>query len=518
MPSIDILRILRGSASNLLRVFLSMFVSLALPPFLVHRMTTVEYGAWVLILQLSAYVNFLDLGISTAIGKFIAEYDAAGQREASRRLVSTAFTVLCSVSLLASIALCLVVWGVPQLFHQLPAALVPQVRASLAAVGLSTCLGLPLSVFASVFNGLQRYGFPTLLYTVNRVSSAAALVIIVLLHGSLVQMALTLAVCNMITALLQVYGWSALLRHQVGFSLRGFEFQTARRLAEYCGVLSIWTLGNILISGLDTAIVARYDFANTAFYAAASSATNFMLLVVGSLMSPLMPALSSAQLQRTPAQMGELVIKATRYGALLMVAMGIPLVSCAYPLLACWVGQNYAIHGALFLQVLVLGNVLRQLAAPYSIMIVAVGKQRLATLSPVAESLINLAASVYLAKRMGALGVALGTIIGALVGLILHLSVSMGLTRSVAQIRRTAFLIRGLLWPAVCLLPFLLLLPWWRPNVLLPWPPLWMAGAALASVAMAWYLALNTDERTRATLLMYRLLSGDRPTHASGLR
>jgi O-antigen/teichoic acid export membrane protein len=85
-------KVLQGSASNLVRVVLSMLVSMVLPPFLVHRMPAAEYSAWVLILQLSAYVGLLDFGLQAAIGKYVAEYDASGEREASHRIVSTSFT------------------------------------------------------------------------------------------------------------------------------------------------------------------------------------------------------------------------------------------------------------------------------------------------------------------------------------------------------------------------------------------------------------------------------------------
>src|ERR1700761_9255112 len=74
-------RVLQGSASNVVRLVLSMLVSLVLPPFLVHHMPPAEYSAWVLILQLSTYVGLLDLGMQTAIGKFVAEYDAAQDHE-----------------------------------------------------------------------------------------------------------------------------------------------------------------------------------------------------------------------------------------------------------------------------------------------------------------------------------------------------------------------------------------------------------------------------------------------------
>jgi O-antigen/teichoic acid export membrane protein len=66
-------KVLQGSASNIVRVLLSMLVSLVLPPFLVHRLSAPAYAAWVLILQLSAYVGMLDLGLQTAMLQAIAK-------------------------------------------------------------------------------------------------------------------------------------------------------------------------------------------------------------------------------------------------------------------------------------------------------------------------------------------------------------------------------------------------------------------------------------------------------------
>lgn len=505
MSSINKRQIFRGSASNLLRVVLSMLVSLVLPPFLVHRLSPAEYAAWVLILQLSSYVNFLDLGLSTAIGKFVAEYDAVGNKEASRKLVSTAFIVLCAASAIAAVAICILAQQVPHVFHQMPLTLVPKVRLSLLAVGLSTSLALPLSVFISIFNGLQRYGFPTVLYTTSRVGSAIVLVVIVFLHGSLVEMAVTIAIFNVITALFQVYGWHHLLRDRIDFVLFHFDAPTGRRLVEYCGVLSLWTLGNIFISGLDTTIVAHYDFHNTGYYAVASSATNFMLLLVGSLMAPLLPAMSASQTQRDATQLGRMVIKATRYGALLLCVLGLPLFFGSYPLLAAWVGKSYAAHSALFLRLLVVGNVLRQLAAPYSLTIVAVGKQRLATASPIAEAIVNLAASIFLARHYGAAGVAMGTVVGALAGVIVHLVVSMSLTQSISRIQRSRFLLQGVLRPFACLAPFLALLPLWRRSAILPFQPGWLLLAASLSVTIAWLLGLDAQDRASARTTLFRL-------------
>ena len=137
-------KILQGSASNLLRLIMSLLVSLVVPPFLVHRMSTAEYSAWVLIMQMSAYVNLLDLGLQTGVGKFVAEHHALGDRETSSRVLSTSFVLLAVTALVGAVVIALLAWRVPQLFHQMPRDLVSSVREGLLAVGLSVALAFPL--------------------------------------------------------------------------------------------------------------------------------------------------------------------------------------------------------------------------------------------------------------------------------------------------------------------------------------------------------------------------------------
>jgi O-antigen/teichoic acid export membrane protein len=177
----------------------------------------------------------------------------------------------------------------------------------------------------------------------------------------------------------------------------------------------------------------------------------------------------------------------------------------AYPLLTAWVGRDYAAKGALFLRLLVIGNVIRQLPGPYALTLIAMGKQRLATASPLAEAVVNVIASVLLARRMGAVGVALGTVIGAVVGFILHIVLSMSLTRQVAEIRRSEFLTKGLLRPMLCLTPLILLVPRWRGDVLLPFPPVWLVLGTLACAGIAWIVAVNAEERATARALLHHL-------------
>jgi O-antigen/teichoic acid export membrane protein len=196
----------------------------------------------------------------------------------------------------------------------------------------------------------------------------------------------------------------------------------------------------------------------------------------------------------------------TRYCASLLLLLGLPLVFGSYPLLSLWVGKRYAAQSTLYLQVLVLGNVVRQLVLPYVLVVVATGKQHLATIAGVAEALVNIVLSIWLVQRIGAVGVAVGTLVGAFVSFSVHFLVSMRYTRPTIFIPRTRFLLQGVLRPFLIITPSLFLYPFWRKLNMLPAPPAVIALWIVSTAAIAWWIALTSEDRREVGVLLRRLL------------
>ena len=367
------------------------------------------------------------------------------------------------------------------------------------AIGLSTVVALPFGPFLAVFTGLQRYGFPTVLSMLSKLFSSAALAVLLLMHGKLVQLVWVLTTFNLATALGQFLGWKIYASHRVDFGPRLVSWTTAVRLVKYSGVLSIWVIAGLLISGLDVLIVGRYDYRNTGYYGIASTATNFMMLVIGGLFSPLVPAVSALQTQQTRHHTGKLTIEATRYCTLLLSLFGLPLVFGAYPVLKLWIGRSYATESVYFLQVLILGNVIRQLGYPYSLAVIATGKQHLATIAAIAEAVVNVCVSLYLVQKIGAVGVAIGTVVGAFVSMGLHLTLSMRYTQSAIAIQRTSFVMQGIVRPLLCTIPSLLLIPAWNRFAMLPWSIPWLVIWSATTLLIAWQVALTETDRRRVS-------------------
>jgi Na+-driven multidrug efflux pump len=126
-------------------------------------------------------------------------------------------------------------------------------------------------------------------------------------------------------------------------------------------------------------------------------------------------------------------------------------------------------------------------------MVIGLGKQKLATVSPVVEAIVNLAASILLARRYGAIGIAWGTLIGAFVGFVVHLCYSMSLTRPVLTFARGPLVIQGLLRPALLLLPTAFLAPQWLHLRYPGWAVI--AVAVSSTAALLFFASLDAHDR-----------------------
>ena len=484
----------RNVAISLARVVFNSLVALLLPAYLVHHLPLATYSAWVLILQLGAFVSFLDLGIQTGVSKFVAEHDARGDVVEAGNHASAGFIMMTLAGFLGLGLTTILAWQVPRLFHNMPVALYRDVRISVLLVGASLSFTLLCSVFSAVFVGLQQYGIPTAITVLNRSLYALTVCIIVHYQGSLIAMGSAVALINVTTGCLQALAWRRKLS-RIRISPVGVDPKILGQMFGYCLALAVWSAAMLCISGLDVTIVGHYDFKETAYYSLATLPANLIISIISSALGPFLPAVSALSTQRTAVAMGNILFRVTRYSTILILLISLPLLVGGYPILHLWVGRAYALHSVRYLQILVLATMLRNLCMPYATIVVATGKQRLATAAAIAEAIVNLGSSVYLAHSLGAIGVAVGTLLGAFASVGMHFAFSMHYTYSTILISRIRLFVGALLRPALIAIPSLLLIPLWRDPFGQPLNlSLWLFWTA-ATLLTAWYATLKADER-----------------------
>jgi O-antigen/teichoic acid export membrane protein len=483
----------KNSAANVARMGTTSLIAILLPAYLTHHLPVQTYGAWVLILQLGAYVGYLDFGVQTAVAKYIAEYEAKGDYDGCGRCASVGLWIMLAASVLGIFLTLGLAWWVPELFKNMPATLYRDVRLSILFVGISLAIKLAASVFSAIFLGLQRYQVPMVTDVVSKLLYAIVLCAAVFLHSSLAVMGAVAAAVNLFSALLQVVAWRKLANH-IHVTLHAIDFTMVKQMLSYCAVLTIWSVCMLFVSGIDITVVGHYAFSEVAFYSIAASPTNFILMVIGAVLSPLLPAASALSIERSPREMGDILLRTTRYSTILMLLSGLPILVGGYWILRLWVGTTYAVNSVQFLRILLLANILRNLCAPYATMVVATARQRFATAAALTEGVVNLVASIWLAKHIGATGVAIGTLLGSLASVAMNFGVSMHYTRNLA-ISRLDLFVKGLLRPAIMAIPSALLLPYWwlsgAPAISLQ---LWLAWGS-TSLALTWFASMTAEDR-----------------------
>jgi O-antigen/teichoic acid export membrane protein len=470
---------------------------------LTQKLPITTYSAWILILQMSACVGYLDPGVQSGVAKFVAEYEARGDAAGANQRASAGLAIMLGVSILGVLMTLILAWQVPRLFHAMPRVLDRDVRISVLFVGISLSFGLFCSIFIAIFVGLQRYVVPVLTSIAGRVLFTAVVCGAVFRHSSLAMMGALTAVVNVAIGIVQIVAWRRYAA-RIRVSLLGLDYGVVKKMLSYCWVLAIWSAGMLCVNGLDVAIVGRYDFSQTAFYSVATLPATFIISILLAALHPLLPVTSAMSTFRTPTEMGSILSRTTRYSTLVLVTCGLFLMVAAYPILRLWVGPEYATNTVLYLRILVIANVLRNLCAPYSTMLVAMDRQKVAIAGVVAEAAVNVAASIYFAKHFGAVGVAYGTLLGSVVSMLMHFAVSMHYTSPLIAISRARLLVDAILRPLLIAIPSLVLVQsWW--SVVNPTfsAATWIAWAA-STLIIAWFAGLNGEERTQIRAMLIR--------------
>ena len=108
--------LLRAAASGYVAQGVALVTAFLLTPLVLHHVGPTHFGLWVLVGALVSYGSLLDLGISSAVVKYVAEYRAQGKPDAAHAVVATALRVYALLGLAVVVVAVVVAPLVPAVF------------------------------------------------------------------------------------------------------------------------------------------------------------------------------------------------------------------------------------------------------------------------------------------------------------------------------------------------------------------------------------------------------------------
>jgi O-antigen/teichoic acid export membrane protein len=475
--------------------------ALSVPAVLVRLFAPEKFAVWALALQISGYAAILGLGLQDAIGRYVAFYTAKSDTAARSEFVSTAFYVLCASAVLAIIGFSVAATTAPHLFPQIPADLKSMSAMLLLAVGAVTALGLPASVFNGVLVGLRRNDLVALIASTTKLLLAAALILTAWLTHSLAWLAIWFVVLNLASYLVM---WrTCAVGTSIVVTARACNRGAFAEITRYCGTAIVWQAAMFVISGLDVAIVGRFDFASLAFYSVCVTPVMIISGSTAAFLSPIIQVGAAHAAHGRNQDLAQLLMKGTRYAAVVMALAAVVIYFFAEDILRVWLGADYAERGAPILRLLMIGHALRQLTYPYAALLVATGQQGKMLLSPVVEALVNFLVAVLAGRQFGAIGVASAVVCGSSVMLLLNYLITLPKSHG-NEFNRQELLLRSILLPVACFAPMGLMAAV-LPLHLGAGTTFYLKAAFLVlSVGMVWKFAISKEEKAAAFEYVHR--------------
>jgi O-antigen/teichoic acid export membrane protein len=439
--------VVKNALANVVRLGIGAVVALFLPPALTRALDRDHFAAWVLLLQIAAYASFLDFGIQTAVARFVAQAMQRGDEKERDGYISTAVFLLICAGALGCCVVCVMAWFLPYLFKQAPLHLLSELREGLMLLAAFSALTLPTSAFTGVFIGLHKNEYPALTSGATRLMGAGLVIMAVHRTHSLVVMAGLVGGMNLVGGVLQ-YAQARKILPTMLISLRSISKTYLRTLTQFCAGLSVMSFSMFLVGGLDLTIVGYFRFSSVAYYAVASNLVMILSGLASAGTNALIAPTASIHALGDYERLGRVVMQATRNITQLVVIIACFFFLFGTRILTLWVGPVYAHGSASILKVLVLATAIRVLGGPYTVALIASGKQSRALFSPIFEGITNLGVSLVAGYYWGPIGVALGTLIGAIGGLALQIMYNMP-RMSEIRIAGLDFLLRAVLQPAL---------------------------------------------------------------------
>ena len=484
--------LIKNSVANVITGISTTLLTVVVPPVLARTLSATEFGTWTLMLQIAGYTALLNLGMQSAVGRYVSYHLARGDRRSGGEFVSTAFATLCAAAALALLGVIAATALLEALFPAIPSSLLAAARFCLCAVGGVLALALPVNVFNGVFTGIQRNELVAVIVGPSRVLLAAALAAGAILTHAMTTLAYIYVVVNVGSFWVTWICFRKLSPVQLTASY--ISRSAFAEIVRYCSSLMVWNIAMLLISGVDTAIVGRVDFERVAVYGACLAPVTVLAGMQQALFGPLMQV-GAVQCARGDLEgQRDTLMRATRLGALALLAPVMTLLLFSGGILGLWLGATYAQQAASIFPLLLIGHAMRLVSMPYATLLLATGEHRRVVAVPLLEGFTNVVVAVLAGMRFGAPGVATGVVVGALLSQLLNYFYNLPRTHG-PGLRRDKLLQQSLVVPGACFLPAVL-------GIAGMWAGLPLASSVIVrllllviSLALVWLFALESAEK-----------------------
>ena len=397
-----------GTLTNYAGRVINLGVWFVLTPIIFNHLGKSDYGLWALVASFVAYGSLADVGIASAVVKYVAEFRARGDSETASQLIATALWLYCGLGLVVIVVGVVLAPLVPHIIH------VPSNEHATASwLVLLTAFGvaaqLPSNCAIAVLRGLNRYDLMNLIGSLAILTLAVCVVVVLAVGGGVVAIAALVAPLTLLWLVPTVL----LIRRaapDLRFGFRGARRSLARRMTifgsalfgiQVAQVLKLQSDEFVIGASLPVRFVSPYSVARRLSSLPGQLSDQFVFV--------LLPLASRLHAEGDASLLRELYLSGIRVTLALFSVVGGALIIFAKPFLLAWVPQ--AASSSDIVVLLTVAALLEALISPVSQALQGMSRHRPLVVFALGSAVLNLGLSISLIGPLGVRGVAIGTLV-----------------------------------------------------------------------------------------------------------
>lgn len=407
-------KIIKNSIFSIIEFSWPILTSLLATPYIVHKLGTDAYGILALVSVTLGFIGVLDLGLTGAAIKYIAECYEKKDFKMINRIIGSTILAYSFIGALVGLlilglanTLTISVLKVPQNFVE-----VTKFAFYLAAFGFF--LNLILGIFASIPKALQRYDISTKISIF--IGTFSVLATVGLLHfGFWLREIVILGIIISILGLTTYY----LVAKKLIPSLKidwTFDKKLFLKLLSFGGFFLLSSVSAVILFHLDKLLIGSFlGISVVAYYVIPGNIASKIQGVINSASNIAFPVSSALEGQNDKGKLHKLYFEGTRITLILATMLSVPLIVFADKFLLYWIGEEFAINSGNVMRVLVATYYFLSIGAVIWAICLGAGRSKINAFFAFFAAFLNITLLIFMVRPWGILGAAVAYFLSAFI-------------------------------------------------------------------------------------------------------
>ena len=332
--------ILRAVATSWLAVLFGAVVGFFLTPYLLHHIGDVEFGLYTLVTTVTGYYGLFDLGVRSAVLRFVSRALALNDREEINRVLASAFYFYWGICVLTIVATLLLLPWLPHIFG-ISGPTAHAFQYLFLVAGIMQGFTFPLNVFAGSLDASGRFDQVYIVQLLSLALRVVFVIVVIQAGGKLFAVGVVVLVSTFLPYVIQI---PLAMRQIPNMSLnpRWVSKVKLKEMFHYASVSIGVGLGDKLKANIFPLIVGvlATPVAVTLF-SLPTRLLRFPIDGVSTMTEIINPTSSHLEARDDYANLRRLLVLSVQGAFLLMVPMAIFLFIFGRDLMRLWVGAAY---------------------------------------------------------------------------------------------------------------------------------------------------------------------------------